>query len=61
MTEKDFTELKNRIEAVRPKLRGISSHEEVLENRMINRFLTILEEYYQEQKSEEKPFYRFIN
>lgn len=51
MTEKDFTELKNRIEAVRPQLRGISSHEDVMENRMINRFLTILEEYYQEQKS----------
>lgn len=51
MTSVEYDELKKRISALRPELRGISSHDEVVQVRLVNNVLSVIEDFYKEHKS----------
>ena len=51
MTSVEYDELKNRISELRPELRGISSHDEVVQVRLVNNVLSVIEDFYKKHKS----------
>lgn len=51
MTSVEYDELKKRISELRPELRGISSHDEVVQVRIVNNVLSVIEDFYKEHKS----------
>ena len=51
MTSVEYDELKKRISELRPELRGISSHDEVVQVRLVNNVLSVIEDFYKEHKS----------
>ena len=51
MTSVEYDELKKRISELRPEIRGISSHDEVVQVRIVNNVLSVIEDFYKEHKS----------
>ena len=51
MTSVEYDELKKRISELRPELRGISSHDEVVQVRLVNNILSVIEDFYKKHKS----------
>lgn len=51
MTSVEYDELQKRISKLRPDLRGISSHDEVVQVRIVNQVLSVIEDFYKEHKS----------
>ena len=51
MKSVEYDELKKRISELQPDLRGVSSHDEVVQFRIVNRVLSVLEDFYKEHKT----------